>query len=59
LHCPCCPCSHEEDGESVQEEPHPPRSTKRIIPSSKTHYVDCEECMQSFHKEKGATEETI
>ncbi|KAG5040803.1 hypothetical protein JHK85_013279 [Glycine max] len=51
--CPCCPCSHEgsEDGKGVQEEPHPPRSTKRIIPSSKTHYVDCDEC-NFFSKKK-------
>ncbi|TKY59794.1 hypothetical protein E2542_SST16888 [Spatholobus suberectus] len=41
-----------EDGKGV-EEPHPPRS---IIPSSKTHCVDCDECNVFSSKSKGPRE---
>ncbi|RDX84118.1 Protein BCCIP-like protein, partial [Mucuna pruriens] len=50
--CQCYPCSHQgnEDGKGVQE-PYPLTSTKRVISSSKSHCVDCDECYV-FSKKK-------
>ncbi|CAJ1938887.1 unnamed protein product [Sphenostylis stenocarpa] len=53
--CPCYPSSQgDEDGNGV-EDPHPSRSTKPTIPSSKTVCVDCDEC-NVFSKKKWSLE---
>ncbi|KAK7399920.1 hypothetical protein VNO78_11117 [Psophocarpus tetragonolobus] len=51
--CPCYPVYSQGNqyGKGIEDDPHPPRSTKRIVPSSKSHCVDCDEC-NVFSKKK-------